>query len=95
MIKRLLFNKLKNHLSAKEISLIVGPRQAGKTTLMKELLGVLKKQGEKTVFLNLDYESDKIHFSSQASLIRKLQLELGSGKGFVGTQFPFASGRET
>ena len=83
MIKRLLFNKLKKHLQAKEISLIVGPRQAGKTTLMKELLDLLKKQGAKTVFLNLDYESDKIHFSSQDSLIRKLQLELGSDKGFV------------
>ena len=83
MIKRILFNKLKKHLAAKEISLIVGPRQAGKTTLMKELLSFLQKEGAQTVFLNLDYESDKIHFSTQNSLITKLQLELGSNKGYV------------
>jgi hypothetical protein len=34
IIKRDLFEELKNHLSAKEISLIIGPRQVGKTTLM-------------------------------------------------------------
>jgi hypothetical protein len=32
MIKRSLFNELKDHLPKKEISFIVGPRQAGKTT---------------------------------------------------------------
>lgn len=34
MIERKRFEDLKRHLSRKEISLIVGPRQAGKTTLM-------------------------------------------------------------
>ena len=34
MIKRYLFDDVKEHLSKKEISFIVGPRQAGKTTLM-------------------------------------------------------------
>jgi predicted AAA+ superfamily ATPase len=37
MIKRTLFEQLKSHLSKKEISFIVGPRQAGKTTLMNFL----------------------------------------------------------
>ncbi len=83
MIKRKLTNELKKHLQAKEISLIVGPRQAGKTTLMKELMGFLEQQGKKTVFLNLDYESDKIHFSTQNSLINKLNLELGTNPGYV------------
>ncbi|OIP89779.1 MAG: hypothetical protein AUK24_05835 [Syntrophaceae bacterium CG2_30_49_12] len=32
-IKRYLFNDLAKHLPKKEMSLIVGPRQAGKTTL--------------------------------------------------------------
>ena len=83
MIKRKLINELKNHLQAKEISLIVGPRQAGKTTLMKELMGFLKQQGKKTVFLNLDYEADKIHFSTQNAFINKLNLELGANPGYV------------
>jgi len=37
MIKRKLASALEKHLKEKEISLIVGPRQAGKTTLMKIL----------------------------------------------------------
>src|SRR3990167_4890475 len=82
-IKRKLFNELKKHLKAKEISLIVGARQAGKTTMMMDLKNQLDRQGEKTVFLNLDYEADKIFFNSQNELIRKLDLELGRKKGFV------------
>jgi len=82
-IRRKLFNEVKNHLKAKEISLIVGPRQAGKTTLMTEIMAFLEKKGEKTLFLNLDYENDKKFFSSQEDLIKKLDLELGGKKGFV------------
>lgn len=42
----------------KEISLIVGPRQVGKTTIMNEIKKYLDKKGEKSIFLILDYESD-------------------------------------
>jgi len=83
MIKRKLINELKNHLPSKEISLIAGPRQAGKTTLMKELMSFLEQQDKKTVFLNLDYEPDKVHFSTQSALINKLKLELGAEPGYV------------
>lgn len=83
MIKRLLFDKLKNHLSKKEISLIIGPRQSGKTTLMLLLKDYLLKSKEKVVFFNLDVESDRIYFSSQEKLINKIKLELGSNKGYV------------
>lgn len=82
-IHRKLFKELVEHLKAKEISLIVGPRQAGKTTMMTELKDYLDKKGEKTLFLNLDYEADKIFFNSQNDLIRKMDLELGQKKGFV------------
>jgi len=82
-IHRELFGELKAHLNAREISLIVGPRQAGKTTLMTEVKAYLDQKGEKTIFLNLDYEADKIFFNSQTDLIGKLDLELGRKKGFV------------
>ncbi|BFT94795.1 ATP-binding protein [Minisyncoccus archaeophilus] len=81
-IKRTIFEDLKNHLSNKEISLIVGPRQVGKTTLMKELIKYLEGRQEKIVFLNLDYDSDKRFFASQDELIRKIELEIGKS-GFV------------
>ncbi len=83
MIKRKLFEELKDHLFKKEISFIVGPRQAGKTTLMLLLKDYLKKRGEKTLFLNLDIEQDKEFFSSQSRLVKKIELEIGGQKGFV------------
>ena len=83
MIKRTLFKELKEHLSQKEIGLIVGPRQAGKTTLMLLLKDYLEQRGEKTVFLNLDIEADKRFVASQTSLIRKIELEIGKERGFV------------
>jgi predicted AAA+ superfamily ATPase len=83
MIERKLFKNLKDHLNHKEISLIIGPRQAGKTTLMLLLKNKLDKKRERTLFLNLDIEADKRFFSSQETLIKKIELELGKKKGFV------------
>ena len=83
LIKRDEFQALKNHLDKKEISLIVGARQAGKTTLMKELQDYLEQKREKIIFLSLDFEKDKPFFSSQDSFVKKLELEFGRGKGIV------------
>jgi len=83
MIQRKLFNELKSHLSRKEISLIVGPRQAGKTTLMLMLRDYLERRGDNTLFLSLDFESDQPFFTSQRSLINKIRLEIGNKKGYV------------
>lgn len=83
MIRRTIFKDLIDHLDQKEISLIIGPRQAGKTTLMLACKDFLEKKGEKTVFLNLDIESNKQFFDSQEKLARKIQLEIGQNKGFV------------
>jgi len=83
IIKRKIFNEVKEHLNKKEISLIVGPRQVGKTTIMKELKNYLEVQGKKLLFLSLDYESDSAFFNSQEDLLRKIKLELGNEKGFV------------
>lgn len=82
-IKRCMFNDLAAHLPKKEISLIIGPRQAGKTTLMLQLQEHLKKKDEKTLFLSLDFESDAPHFNTQAALLDRINLEFGKKKGFV------------
>ena len=81
IIRRKIFNDLEDHLNKKEISLIVGPRQVGKTTIMKELMSQLDEK--KTLFLSLDYESDSVFFNSQEELLSKIRLELGDKKGFV------------
>ena len=82
-IKRQLFNEIKEHLNSSEITLIVGPRQAGKTTLMKVIKDELEKKGEKTLFLSFDIEEHKEFFSSQAIFLKKINLEFGNKKGFV------------
>jgi uncharacterized protein len=82
MIKRKKHDELRSHLDHKEITLLVGPRQAGKTTLLRLMEEELKQSGRKTVFLNLDIEADNIHFKSQDSLLRKIKLETGND-GFV------------
>ena len=83
MIKRKLFAELVDHLPQKEMSLIIGPRQAGKTTLMEMLKEHLDNRGERTLFLNLDIEWDRPHFESQAALLKKIELELGQQHGYV------------
>ncbi|MBW2662531.1 MAG: AAA family ATPase, partial [Deltaproteobacteria bacterium] len=83
MIERKLFSALVKHLPKKEFSIITGPRQSGKTTLMEMLQERLVQKGEKTLYLNLDIEWDRPHFESQQALINKVELELGKKKGFV------------
>jgi len=83
LIKRKIYEEVKRHLERPEITLIVGPRQAGKTTLMKLLEEELKRKGKPTLFLNLDLEYDKVHFRSQETLIQRIRLEFGEKKGFV------------
>jgi len=83
MIQRKISSELKEHLDKKEISLLVGPRQAGKTTIMLLLKEELEKHGKKTIFLSLDIESDQPYFLSQQALLNKIQLELGRETGYV------------
>ncbi|OGW52971.1 MAG: ATPase [Nitrospirae bacterium RBG_19FT_COMBO_55_12] len=82
-IKRNLLKALQDHLPRKEMTLLVGPRQAGKTTLMLHLQADLQKQGDKTLFLSLDYERDQPHFADQEALLSRLRLEFGNKKGYV------------
>ncbi len=79
----MLFQDLKSHLFKKEMSFIIGPRQAGKTFLMLLLKEYLEKKGGNVIFLSLDFESDKQFFVSQNKLIKKIQLEIGKNKGYV------------
>jgi len=82
MIKRDLYQDLKEHISKKEITFVVGPRQAGKTTLMLMLRDELLKEGKKVLYLNLDIEMDKQFFGTQLDLIKKIELEIGK-QGYV------------
>lgn len=75
IIKRKIEPPVWGHLSQKEITLIVGPRQAGKTTIMKLIESRLQKMNVPTFFLNLDIERHKSFFISQDALVQRLMLD--------------------
>ena len=82
-IKREMLEKVEDHLEKDEISLIVGARQVGKTTLMQQLKSELEEDGENTLYLSMDIQEDRTHFESQQDLIDRIELEFGEEKGYV------------
>lgn len=83
MIKRQIFSSLEKHLNKKEITILTGPRQVGKTFLMEILFKRSREREEKTLFLSLDFDEDRQFFISQSALLKKIHLEIGKSKGFV------------
>lgn len=83
MIKRTITQFLERHLAEKEMTVLIGPRQVGKTYLMKYLEGKLKEKGEKTLFLNLDIDDHRPFFDSQGQLISYIELQIGKEKAYV------------
>jgi hypothetical protein len=82
-IKREMLEKVEDHLEKDEISLIVGARQVGKTTLMQQLKWELEENGENTLYLSMDIQEDRTHFESQRDLVNRIELEFGEEKGYV------------
>lgn len=82
-IQRRLYYPLKAHLDSPEISLVLGPRQSGKTTLIEKLQADLRAQGKPTVFLNLDIIEDRHWFDSQHALLELIENRVGRGKAYV------------
>src|SRR3972149_6868564 len=78
-IRRRLMTTLRSHLDHPEITMLVGPRQWGKTPILKQLDAQLRAGGRNTLRLNLDVEDDFRHLASQGALLQKIRLELGSG----------------
>lgn len=82
-IQREIYFQLKNHLEKPEISLILGPRQAGKTTIMEKLKEELEKLSYPSVFLNLDVIEDKQFFKTQHTLLDLIEKKAGKKKAYV------------
>lgn len=83
VIKREVLSELEHHLLEKEMTIITGPRQVGKTYLMKLLQDKLETEKEKTLFLSLDFEDHKPLFASQHALIEYIRLQVGRGKAYI------------
>ena len=63
MIYRRLFEKLKAHLPKKEFTIILGARQTGKSTLLRQLELHCKKSELPTSFFNLENKSILVEFN--------------------------------
>ncbi len=83
MINRDIENRIFDSLKKKEVTIIAGARQVGKTTILKHIISKLKSQSKKVLYFNLDIEQDSQYFASQQLLISKIQLENGDGASFV------------
>lgn len=77
MIRRTIYPFLKEHLEKPEITLITGPRQSGKTTLLEKLMTESEVK-DNFLYLNLDREDDFNKLKTQATLTNYLKLNLGS-----------------
>lgn len=77
LIKRDLFKQIIGHLKEKEMTVIIGPRQAGKTTLLKQvqnyLIDKLKVNPSAVFYFNLDLARDMALFSDQKNIINFIQ----------------------
>lgn len=83
MIKRAIFRAIEKHLAEPEMTVLIGPRQVGKTYLMRLLQKQLEEKGAKTVFLNLDIDDHKPFFTSQSALIDYIHLQVGNTKAYI------------
>ncbi|KKR79664.1 MAG: hypothetical protein UU24_C0004G0002 [Candidatus Nomurabacteria bacterium GW2011_GWA2_40_9] len=82
-IKRKIYDQIYKHIAEKEITMIIGPRQSGKTTIMKEVQRNLILEKKETVYLNLDIERDFSLLDSQEKLINYLKATIRSDYGYV------------
>ncbi len=53
-MKRLYYNRLKDSINTPQISLLIGARQVGKTTLIRQLQDELISKGKNVAFINLE-----------------------------------------
>jgi predicted AAA+ superfamily ATPase len=83
MINRDIENRIIDSLKLKEITVIAGARQVGKTTIIKKVISQLKRSGKSVLYFNLDIEEDSQYFVSQQILISKIQLESGNDSSYV------------
>ena len=73
IIKRNILNQLQQELTQPEILILLGPRQVGKTTLLKMLQESCEQKGKKTAFFDLEQPSILAEFNrSDKEIIQKI-----------------------
>lgn len=82
-MKRFLYSKIKDHLKKKQITLLLGARQVGKTTLLHQIIAELKTDGELTFFLSLEDPDILKTLNDNPKNLFKIIPPLGTGKMFL------------
>ena len=77
MVKRILFDEIKEWLLEDKIIIIKGTRRAGKTTLLSQIRDYLSEYGEKTIYISVDQELTNPIFSEPKYFIRYLKEQYG------------------
>ncbi len=62
-LKRIVYSELIKDIARREIGIIIGTRQVGKTTLLKEIESYCQKQGVKSRYFNLEMPPDANYFA--------------------------------
>ncbi len=73
MINRLILHKLREELTQPEVLILLGPRQVGKTTLLKMLQEDAQRKGYQTAFFDLEQPQTLADFNlSDRAIIQKI-----------------------
>ncbi|MBM3252932.1 MAG: ATP-binding protein [Candidatus Omnitrophica bacterium] len=79
-LKRIIYNDVVGDLKRKEIGIIIGPCQVGKTTLLKELASHHRKAKDLYRYFNLEMPSDAHYFGRD---FKDVLTDIEKGKGVV------------
>lgn len=84
LVQRTVFKPILKHLSEKEVTIIIGPRQTGKTTLLFQirdyLIDINQVSSSQIKFFNLDLITDLQGIGNQSDFIKFLKEELSKEK---------------
>ena len=86
MVKRILFNEIKEWLSEDKIIIIKGARRTGKTTLLSQIKDYLTDGSQRTIYISVDQELGNPIFSDPKYFIRYLKDQYGvdeQGKTYI------------
>ncbi len=83
IIHREIIASIYEHIFKPEITMLVGSRQVGKTTIITEIANRLKQQNKKVAIFNLDIEDDFSFFTSQSKLINHLKLKFADEYAYI------------
>lgn len=83
MIKRLNYDLVLKYLDKKEIIILIGARQVGKTTVLQEIMKDLSRSENNILYFNLDIENDASFFESQEKLLNRIGLEFEKKPAYI------------